>query len=52
VLQSGPPRLAPYQAVVVAEVDAAAEAALLVEAMTMVVIKPTPMASGREIMLW
>jgi len=42
------PRL---EAVVVAEVDAAAEAALLVGAVAMVVIRPTPAESGRAMML-
>jgi hypothetical protein len=39
------------EAVVEAEVDAAAEVALLVEAVAMVVIKPTPAESGRAMML-
>jgi hypothetical protein len=39
------------EAVVEAEVDAAAEVALPVEAMTMLVIKPTLMESGRAMML-
>jgi hypothetical protein len=39
------------EAVVEAEVDAAAEVALLVEAMAMVVIEPTPAESGRAMML-
>ncbi len=38
------------EAVVEAEVDAAAEVALLVEAVVMVVIKPTPAESGRAMM--
>jgi hypothetical protein len=42
------PRL---EAVVEAEVDAAAEVALLVEAVAMVVIKPTPAESGKAMML-
>ena len=42
------PRL---EAVVVAEVDAAAEAALPVGAVAMVVIRPTPAESGRAMML-
>jgi len=37
--------------VVEAEVDAAAEVAILVEAVAMVVIKPTPAESGRAMML-
>jgi len=39
------------EAVVEAEVDAAAEVALLVEAVAMVVIEPTPAESGRAMML-
>jgi hypothetical protein len=39
------------EAVMEAEVDAAAEVALLVEAVAMVVIKPTPAESGRAMML-
>ncbi len=39
-------------AVVEAEVYAAAEVALVVEAVAMAVIKPTPAASGRAMMLW
>ncbi len=39
------------KAVVKAEVDAVAEVALLVEAVVMVVIKPTPTESGRVMML-
>ena len=42
------PRL---EAVVVAEVDAAAEVALPVGAVVMVVIRPTPAESGRAMML-
>ena len=42
------PRL---EAVVVVEVDAAAEAALPVGAVAMVVIRPTPAESGRAMML-
>ena len=34
-----------------AEVDVVAEVALLVEAVAMVVIEPTPMESGRAMML-
>jgi hypothetical protein len=37
--------------VVEAEVDAEAEVALLVKVVAMVVIKPTPVASGRAMML-
>jgi hypothetical protein len=39
------------EAVVEAEVDAAAEVALLVEAVVMVVIEPAPEESGRAVML-
>jgi hypothetical protein len=39
------------EAVVEAEVEAAAEVTLLVEAVAMVVIKPTPAESGRAMML-
>jgi hypothetical protein len=39
------------EAVMEAEVDAAAEVALLVKAVAMVVIKPTPAESGRAMML-
>jgi hypothetical protein len=39
------------EAVVEAEVDAAAEVALLVEAVVMVVIEPAPKESGRAVML-
>jgi hypothetical protein len=39
-------------AVVEAEVYVVAEVALVVEAVAMVVIEPTPAASGRAMMLW